>query len=248
MAEKHRWTETETALALSWNGKGGRSLTGIARQIGVHHDVLRKYLRSHGREVPRMMAGNRPTWPAAEDIMLRQMWNSGMPASKIGARLGRTKNSIIGRSHRLGLASRDSPIKPEVYGPLTLHQWRERLGDAAHKERKAKGVSTLPPLSSGLQAPSRPVYRIVTANPPAPSRKFVVGIPLPPIPVPPEPPKPRVYRPSEPSRACCGPIGEPRSPGFRFCDQPLEGHRNYCESHRSIAYVRRQDTHAQAAG
>lgn len=233
MAEKHHWTEAQTALGLSWNSGGEKSLTGLARKIGVHHNVLRKYLLSHGREVPRLMSGSQPTWTAEEDIMLRQMWNAGMPASQIGVRLNRSKNSVIGRTHRLHLQPRGNPIKPEVYGPLTLHQWHSRQG-------KEKGASTLPPLASGLKAPPRPVYRIVTARPSRPSRKFVTGVPLPPT-IPAEPPKPRIWRPSESARACCWPIGEPRSPEFRYCDDPLEGNRNYCPHHQSIAYVKRPD-------
>ena len=52
-----------------------------------------------------------PDWTAAEDTVLRIMWDAGTTASEISALiLGRTRNAIIGRAHRLNLPSRPSPL------------------------------------------------------------------------------------------------------------------------------------------
>ena len=42
---------------------------------------------------------------------LRQMWEEGLTANEIAKRLGVSKNSIVGKVHRLGLSNRNSPIK-----------------------------------------------------------------------------------------------------------------------------------------
>ena len=42
---------------------------------------------------------------------LRQMWDEGLTANEIAKRLGVSKNSIVGKVHRLCLKARPSPIK-----------------------------------------------------------------------------------------------------------------------------------------
>ena len=53
---------------------------------------------------------NAPEWGEAETKSLRLLWDAGMSATEIGQRLGRSKNSVIGRVHRLDLPARPSPI------------------------------------------------------------------------------------------------------------------------------------------
>lgn len=42
---------------------------------------------------------------------LRQMWGEGLTANEIAKKLGVSKNSIVGKVHRLCLKARPSPIK-----------------------------------------------------------------------------------------------------------------------------------------
>lgn len=51
-----------------------------------------------------------PKWQPPDDATLAELWASGLSATKIGAAMGRTKSGIIGRSHRLGLPARGSPL------------------------------------------------------------------------------------------------------------------------------------------
>jgi GcrA cell cycle regulator len=191
------------------------------------------------------------SWPADDDQSLRELWSKGLPSVDIGRILHRTKNSIIGRAHRLNLERRQSIfVNVELYGPPTRATWRDRVSRAAQQERRdvpsPKQASTLPPLKSGLEPHPKPtVLRIVRTRPPAP-RLYVPQRPLPPTDV--QPPRPeRVQRPPVFAGACCWPIGEPRAADFRFCDEPLTTHRNYCEQHHSIGYVRRSDPLTYAA-
>lgn len=49
-------------------------------------------------------------WTAEVVEKLRTFWNQGHPVNEIGRRLGVSKNAVIGKSHRLGLTGRNSPI------------------------------------------------------------------------------------------------------------------------------------------
>lgn len=49
-------------------------------------------------------------WTEGETKQLTEMWENGLAASAIAKELGRTRNSIIGRSHRLGLYRRTKTL------------------------------------------------------------------------------------------------------------------------------------------
>ena len=49
-------------------------------------------------------------WPDAMIQRLRTLWDEGHSTGKIAARLGVSKNSIVGKAHRLALPGRPSPI------------------------------------------------------------------------------------------------------------------------------------------
>ena len=55
---------------------------------------------------------------------------------------------------------------------------------------------------------------------------------------------PKPPRPVKRAGTCCWPIGEPRAPGFRFCEAPCAG--SYCAEHSAIAFVKRPDHREQA--
>lgn len=56
-------------------------------------------------------------WSPERDAALTQLWaDRNLSAAEIGRRLGITKNSVVGRSHRLRLPARQSPVmrKPDT--------------------------------------------------------------------------------------------------------------------------------------
>ncbi len=52
-------------------------------------------------------------WTEDKIKKLKKMWQSGKPTAEIAKFLGMSKNSIIGKVHRLNLKVRPSPIKLE---------------------------------------------------------------------------------------------------------------------------------------
>ena len=95
------------------------------------------------------MRGPSP-WNDDLDATLRSDWAAGFPTAEIGRRMGFSKNSVIGRAHRLQLPSRGSPINlsqaqaipwteeddallTRIYGGfLTAAQIGARMGRTTH--------------------------------------------------------------------------------------------------------------------
>lgn len=64
-------------------------------------------------------------WQEEEDKLLTELWHDhDLPASTIGERLSRSKNSVVGRSHRLGLPRRK--VSPKVGRPRRKRQMDSR--------------------------------------------------------------------------------------------------------------------------
>ena len=60
------------------------------------------------------MSGAGIPWTEADDARLATLWAEGHVASAIGREMGRSKNGVIGRSHRIHLPPRPSPIPGHI--------------------------------------------------------------------------------------------------------------------------------------
>jgi GcrA cell cycle regulator len=74
------------------------------RQAGKDELSLSQY-RAH---IERRKASN--PWTAARVVLLTGLWNAKKTASYIAEAIGLSRNQVIGKAHRLGLAERASPI------------------------------------------------------------------------------------------------------------------------------------------
>ena len=68
-------------------------------------------------------------WSPEEDARLRGLWDEGHSTAEIARRMGRTKNSVVGRVHRLAFPARPSPIQPKR--PISVAPARIRRNSAA---------------------------------------------------------------------------------------------------------------------
>ena len=71
---------------------------------------------------------------------LRELWDKGLSASQIAKELaeGVTRNAVIGKAHRMGLASRPSPVKSDP---------AKRAAAAAKKKNEKKPPAKSAPSS-----------------------------------------------------------------------------------------------------
>ena len=166
-------------------------------------------------------------WNDETIARLRQLWADGHSTAEIGRRMGVSKNSVVGKAHRLDLTGRPSPIRRTITGETVLQ---------APSPRRMTGP-TLPSLASmpasGVPAPRVPTSPAVSA--PAPQ------------PVIPPPALRAVATRSARLVSCCWPIGEPGTKTFRFCDSDAAGGKPYCAEHAQIAYVKVRDRREEAA-
>jgi GcrA cell cycle regulator len=71
---------------------------------------------------------------------LRQMWLEGLTANEIAKKLGVSKNSIVGKVHRLCLTARPSPIKkkeelkPETVAEILPETSQENLPEVEQED------------------------------------------------------------------------------------------------------------------
>ncbi|MGF1628778.1 MAG: GcrA family cell cycle regulator [Kiloniellaceae bacterium] len=114
------------------------------------------------------------TWTEERVAELMRLWEAGRSASEIGRLLGVSKNSVVGKAHRMKLKARPSPIK---------------RGSTPHVRRVA--IATIPkPVAQAATAPKpaetrvsaaapapRPVRAVARANGKGPSCLWPIGDP-----------------------------------------------------------------------
>ena len=100
----------------------------------VHHSMDgREQVRGGSEAVVR-----EETWTDDQIAELRRLWTDGLSTAAIGRKMKRSKNSVVGKAHRLGLPERPSPIRPR----------RAAAPRSPQRVRPLKAGSCLPPLPS----------------------------------------------------------------------------------------------------
>ncbi len=87
----------------------GHSLAAIAHKFDLSTQRVQQICARAGLSIP----SNWPVvkWSEDEDAYLAALWAEGRLTREIANKLGRTRNSIIGRANRLKLSPRPSPIR-----------------------------------------------------------------------------------------------------------------------------------------
>jgi GcrA cell cycle regulator len=82
-------------------------------------------------------------WTEERIASLRKMWQEGLSASQVARQLGGvSRNAVIGKVHRMGLAGRDAPARPRSLGgrpPTRVHN-RPKMAPAIRRSIKRTEV------------------------------------------------------------------------------------------------------------
>jgi GcrA cell cycle regulator len=157
------------------------------------------------------------SWTEQQIQALKKMWGNGYSASDIAKTLGSglTRNAVIGKAHRLKLSSRPSPILAE--GELPSKMGGSVLPTMTKISKKRGMLRPLPPVQMP-EVVARTLARDTIR--PLDQIKRTEGI--------------AVTKAGE--RHCRWPIGDPRSPDFRFCGCNCYEGLPYCVDHARVAY------------
>ena len=155
------------------------------------------------------------SWTDDRVELLKKLWADGLSASQIANELGGvTRNAVIGKVHRLGLAGRAKSTRSSTPRPRS-------------KPRAAKPTMRVPQFAGNA------ALRIDTAE-----EQAVVPRPAP------RPVIEELFIPAEEratildlnERRCRWPVGDPTQDDFYFCGRSCDPADSYCEHHAGIAY------------
>ena len=146
-------------------------------------------------------------WTEEQVEKLRQMWEQGKTSNEIAKKLGVTKNSIVGKVHRLCLKARPSPIKSKEDKSENLTQQENYAAEetiSANAMTEEKFVENEKAQSSAKNG--KKVTRCIKLT-------------------------------DLDSHTCRWPIGDPRDDDFCFCGRKVRAGQTYCDEHSQVAYV-----------
>jgi GcrA cell cycle regulator len=195
-------------------------------------------LKKAGSDVIQTNGAEIMGWTEQQIQTLKKMWGHGYSASDIAKNLGggMTRNAVIGKAHRLKLSVGPGVAAP----PRTMAEAPSKVGGSVLSTitkvaRKRAMLRPLPSVPGTDPALPRPAIREATPRPvEVPKRSEGIA----------------VLKAGE--RHCRWPIGDPRSPDFRFCGCAAVEGLPYCAEHARVAYQtvsrrgRTSDTEAPA--
>jgi len=152
------------------------------------------------------------SWDGERVELLRKLWQEGISASRIAAQLGAgiTRNAVIGKVHRLGLAGRAKPAS----------------SSGAPRPRRVASVPTTQK-TVALRGNTMMLREVVVAEEYEPAvlpRAVVIPI------------SERVTITELRENMCRWPLGDPLTPEFRYCGTKCDPSASYCMPHGRMAY------------
>lgn len=163
---------------------------------------------------------------------LKRMWKEGLTTGEIGKRLGVSKNSIVGKVHRLGLSGRPSPIKKKTETASSAHSSAQETSRPTSVQPKSF-IAEKKPLHAEPVKPAavkkEPFKEAVREETPISA----------PIETRQETGKGgKVLLTNLDNHTCRWPVGDPKDENFHFCGKKVRLGQTYCEEHAALAYVK----------
>lgn len=142
---------------------------------------------------------------------LKKYWEKGLTTSEIGKLLGVTKNSVIGKVHRLNLQKRPSCIiHKDVSGSIGTDKSIKPVQKKLPKpkqviiEKESKDLETKElPLEVKREVKEENLITLMELG----------------------------------SNMCHWPVGDPKSSDFHFCGHKTKNGATYCDFHKAMAHV-----------
>jgi GcrA cell cycle regulator len=164
------------------------------------------------------------SWTDERVEQLRQHWIEGKSASQIAILLGHglTRNAVIGKVHRLGLAGRAKPttsVAPRPRAPSSQQ--------GVHRAAAPRNAAIAPRVVRGATALAIASRTEIEAEPEA-FESVVLPMSI------------RVTILELKEAMCRWPLGDPSSPDFRYCGSTVAS-GPYCAYHGRLAYQPAQD-------
>ncbi len=168
---------------------------------------------------------------------LKKMWKEGLTTGEIGKRLNVSKNSIVGKVHRLGLSGRPSPIKKKEAKPQSAAGSKAKTPAPKAKPQKPVAAPQKAPVSATPKAPLK-------TEPAKAEKKTPLKTPA--EPKQPAPAKGKTIASSAQNlslteldnHTCRWPLGDPKDDNFHFCGKKVRVGQTYCDEHAAVAYVK----------
>ena len=152
------------------------------------------------------------TWTEERVELLKKLWAEGLSASRIAAELGGvSRNSVIGKVHRLGLSGRAksaSASVPRQRKPRT-HQHMMRIARSGVRGNTA--LAPMPVYETNLEPEPEVIENII----PIGQRCSILELN---------------------ESTCRWPIGDPSAADFFFCGGKTAAGMPYCAYHSRLAY------------
>ena len=166
-------------------------------------------------------------WTPEQDAIVSMLWARGESAQAVGLRVGKSRNAVIGRLHRLALPPRDT----------AKLSWRQQIG---HLHAGLKYKAVLSPEDKAAQQARRKALqaerntttaRIRVMNG-APQRKPVA------LPQPPPHDGPSYGILDVPDNGCRFAVTGHNvvRDEHRFCGRPVMGTTSWCDYHKSVVF------------
>lgn len=177
-------------------------------------------------------------WNADQIATLRREWSSTATTTQIGDKIGCGKSAVIGKARRLQLGPKGSPeaaAAGEARHSSTIPMTRPPATRMPRIDRPAASRTLRPnaPREDQISSPPAPLHVVAAPPRPAATNDVSVGgragasIDI-------------IQR--APIGECCWPIGEPRTPGFRYCNEAVYERRSpYCSEHKAVAVLPRSE-------
>ncbi len=154
-------------------------------------------------------------WTPEKVEKLRKLWKKGLTTVEIGRELGVSKNSVVGKAHRLKLDARPSPIKKAGEKKV------ENLTKPTVAKVEKKKVEKAPKQQAKLEKQEAPAVKTSqdTKKPDSDASDSMLRLM------------------DVTATSCRWPIGDPKEGDFHFCDKEAVEGKPYCLVHCAQAYV-----------